>query len=37
MNNINFEWDEHKNRENQREHKVSFEEAKAFFTMIMPD
>jgi uncharacterized DUF497 family protein len=31
MNAIKFEWDENKNRENQRKHKVSFEEAKSVF------
>ncbi|MGH7902416.1 MAG: BrnT family toxin [Thermodesulfobacteriota bacterium] len=31
MNAIKFEWDENKNRENQRRHKVSFEEAKSVF------
>jgi len=31
MNNINFEWDENKYRDNQRKHKVSFEEAKSVF------
>ena len=31
MNAIKFEWDGIKNRENQRKHKVSFEEAKSVF------
>ncbi len=31
MNDIRFEWDEHKNRENRRKHKVSFEEAQTVF------
>ncbi len=31
MNNIRFEWDENKNRANQRKHKVSFDEAKTVF------
>ena len=31
MNNIQFEWDEKKSRENSRKHKVSFEEAKTVF------
>ncbi len=31
MDDIVFEWDERKNRENQRKHKVSFEEAQTVF------
>lgn len=31
MNDLRFEWDERKNRENQRKHGVSFEEAKSVF------
>lgn len=31
MNNIIFEWDEHKNLTNQIKHKISFEEAKTVF------
>jgi uncharacterized DUF497 family protein len=31
MNDIRFEWDERKNRENVRKHKVSFEEAQSVF------
>ena len=31
MNDIRFEWDERKNRENRRRHKVSFEEAQSVF------
>ena len=31
MGEIVFEWDERKNRENQRRHKVSFEEAQTVF------
>jgi len=31
MSDIRFEWDEKKNRENQRKHKVSFEEAQTVF------
>ena len=31
MNRIRFEWDEKKNRENQRKHGVSFEEAETVF------
>ena len=31
MNDIRFEWDERKNRENRRKHKVSFEEAQSVF------
>ena len=31
MNDIRFEWDERKNRENRRKHKVSFEEAQTVF------
>ena len=31
MNDLGFEWDEQKNRENKRKHKVSFEEAKTVF------
>ena len=31
MNGISFEWDERKNRENKRKHKVSFEEAQTVF------
>ena len=31
MNDITFEWDERKNRENKRKHKVSFEEAQTVF------
>jgi len=31
MNEIVFEWDENKNKENVKKHKVSFEEAKTVF------
>lgn len=31
MNAIIFEWDENKDRENQKKHKVSFDEAKSVF------
>lgn len=31
MYDINFEWDENKNRINQQKHKISFEEAKTIF------
>ena len=31
MNEMRFEWDEAKNRESQRKHKVSFEEAQTVF------
>jgi len=31
MNNLLFEWDENKNRANQRKHKISFDEAKTVF------
>jgi uncharacterized DUF497 family protein len=31
MNAITFEWDENKNRKNQKKHKVSFEEAESVF------
>jgi uncharacterized DUF497 family protein len=31
MNQVRFEWDEKKNRENQRKHGVSFEEAETVF------
>jgi len=31
MSDIKFEWDERKNRENKRKHKVSFEEAQTAF------
>nr|VFJ66317.1 MAG: hypothetical protein BECKFW1821B_GA0114236_11151 [Candidatus Kentron sp. FW] len=31
MRDIRFEWDEQKNRENKRKHKVSFEEARTVF------
>ena len=31
MNDIEFEWDEKKNRENKRKHKVSFGEAQSVF------
>lgn len=31
MNELRFEWDERKNRENKRKHGVSFEEAQAAF------
>lgn len=31
MGDIQFKWDERKNRENQRKHKVSFEEAQTVF------
>jgi len=31
MKDIQFEWDERKNRENKRKHKVSFEEAQSVF------
>jgi len=31
VNNLRFEWDENKNRANQRKHKISFDEAKTVF------
>jgi len=31
MNAVRFEWDEAKNRENRRKHRVSFEEAQTVF------
>ena len=31
MSDLRFEWDERKNRDNQRKHGVSFEEAKSVF------
>ncbi len=31
MTDLKFEWDERKNRENQRKHGVSFEEARSVF------
>jgi len=31
MNEIKFEWDEHKNKSNKRKHKVSFEDAQTVF------
>lgn len=31
MSELRFEWDERKNKENQRKHKVSFEEAQTVF------
>ena len=31
MSDLRFEWDERKNRENQRKHGVSFEEARSVF------
>ena len=31
MNDLTFEWDERKNRENRRKHGVSFEEARSVF------
>ncbi|MEJ2628146.1 MAG: BrnT family toxin, partial [bacterium] len=31
MSDILFKWDERKNRDNQRKHKVSFEEAQTVF------
>lgn len=31
MGELRFEWDERKNKENQRKHKVSFEEAQTVF------
>ena len=31
MSDIRFEWDERKNRENRRKHKISFEEAQTVF------
>lgn len=31
MNGIFFEWDERKNRENKKNHKISFEEAQTVF------
>ncbi len=31
MTDIQFEWDERKNRENRRKHRVSFEEAQTVF------
>jgi uncharacterized DUF497 family protein len=41
MAELRFEWDPKKNRENQRHHKVSFEEAETAFAdehgLLMPD
>lgn len=31
MDRLNFEWDENKNKINQKKHKISFEEAKTVF------
>ncbi len=31
MNDLRFEWDERKNKQNQRKHGVSFEEARSVF------
>jgi uncharacterized protein len=31
MKEIRFEWEENKNRENQRKHRISFEEARTVF------
>lgn len=31
MNELRFEWDEHKNRQNRHKHGVSFEEAQSVF------
>ncbi len=31
MNNIRFEWDQNKNRENIKKHKISFKEAQTIF------
>jgi uncharacterized DUF497 family protein len=31
VDHLRFEWDERKNRENQRKHRVSFEEAQTVF------
>ena len=31
MNEVGFDWDENKNRENQRKHRISFEEAQTVF------
>jgi uncharacterized DUF497 family protein len=31
MSEVRFEWDERKNRDNQRKHGISFEEAKSVF------
>jgi uncharacterized DUF497 family protein len=31
MSDITFEWDDKKNRENKRKHKISFEEAQSVF------
>lgn len=31
MSDLRFEWDEKKNRENRRKHKISFEEAQTVF------
>jgi hypothetical protein len=31
MSDIRFEWDERKNRENKRKHRISFEEAQTVF------
>ncbi|MDP8237310.1 MAG: BrnT family toxin [Candidatus Erginobacter occultus] len=31
MSDVRFEWDERKNRENRRKHKISFEEAQTVF------
>ena len=41
MKNLRFEWDENKNRANQRKHNVSFDEAKTVFydenSRLIPD
>ena len=41
MNTIRFEWDERKNRSNQRKHGVTFEEARSAFmddnARVLPD
>ena len=41
MKNLRFEWDENKNRTNQRKHNVSFDEAKTVFydknSRLIPD
>ncbi len=37
MNNIRFQWDQNKNNNNIKKHKVSFEEAQLYFMMKMLD
>lgn len=35
MDELNFEWDENKNKINKHKHGISFEEARSVFSMII--